>query len=213
MSNIVFMGMGEPLANTKRVFPAIARINGALGIGARHITVSTVGVIPGIKSFTELGLQVNLAVSLHAANNEKRTSLIPLNARYPIEQLVATLEHYVETTNRRISFEWAMIDNLNDTDQDAKELIALCIRLGAHVNLIPLNPTPGWLTVGSSREQVQSFARILENAGVAVSVRDNRGTDIDAACGQLAGIITKKSTGARLTIENSARIKVGTLLD
>lgn len=213
LSNIVFMGMGEPLANIKRVFPAIARINSALGIGARHITVSTVGVVPGIKQFTNLGLQVNLAISLHAANNEKRTSLIPLNARYPIEQLVDALDHYVKTTNRRISFEWAMIDKINDTDQDAKELIAICVQLGAHVNLIPLNPTPGWPTVGSPKERVQSFARILESAGVAVSIRDNRGTEIDAACGQLAGIMAKKQTGARLIVENSAKIKVGTLLD
>lgn len=207
LTNVVFMGMGEPLANTRRVFPAIVRLNREVGLGARHITVSTVGVVPGIKGLVELGLQVNLAVSLHAANNEKRSSLIPINNRYPIEVLMSTLEDYVNTTNRRISFEWAMIDTVNDTNEDAIELIAHCIRLGAHVNLIPLNPTPGWPTQGSPRARVKAFAQLLDNAGVAVSIRDNRGTDIDAACGQLAGIHSQGPIGERLISDKSVKIR------
>ncbi|TAN24903.1 MAG: 23S rRNA (adenine(2503)-C(2))-methyltransferase RlmN [Actinomycetota bacterium] len=213
LSNVVFMGMGEPLANTRNVFGAIRRINEDIGIGARHITVSTVGIVPGIKLFTDLGLQVNLAVSLHAANNQKRSSIVPINNRYPIEQLTKALQEYANTTNRRISFEWAMMDGINDFENDARQLIALCIPLQAHVNLIPLNPTPGWPTKGSPFEKVVGFANILDNAGVAVSIRENRGTNIDAACGQLAGTLAESKTGERLSLTNSARMNIDALLD
>lgn len=213
LSNIVFMGMGEPLANTKNLFPAIRRINGEIGIGARHITVSTVGIVPGIKKFQELPLQLNLAVSLHAANDKKRSSMIPLNNRYNIGTLMDALSDYVRSTHRRISFEWAMIDGVNDTDEDARELIAHCIRLSAHVNLIPLNPTPGWPTKGSSITRVRAFAQILDGAGVPVSIRDNRGTNIDAACGQLAGTIEISTNGDRIFSQNSGKIDLSELLD
>ncbi len=213
LSNIVFMGMGEPLANTRSVFRALERINTDIGIGARHITVSTVGIIPGIRLFTDLGPQFNLAVSLHAANNDKRTTLVPINAKYPIETLMETLQDYVQKTRRRISFEWAMMDGVNDTEQDAKELIPLCIPLEAHVNLIPLNPTSGWPSKGSGRPRVESFADTLAGAGIAVSIRDNRGTNIDAACGQLAGLVAGKNLGERYSQDISAKMDIGALLD
>lgn len=213
LSNIVFMGMGEPLANSRNLFRALKRINENIGIGARHITISTIGIIPGIKLISNLDMQVNLAVSLHAANNQKRSSIVPINNRYPIEQLMDSLKVYTETTNRRISFEWAMIDGLNDTDDDVRELIALCIPLQAHVNLIPLNPTPGWPTKGSPMNRVTTFAGILDNAGIAVSIRENRGTNIDAACGQLAGTLAERISGEKFSADDSAKIDLGALLD
>ncbi len=213
LSNIVFMGMGEPLANTRNVFRALERINTDIGIGARHITVSTVGIVPGIKLFTDLGPQFNLAVSLHAANNDKRTSLVPINAKYPIETLMETLQEYVQKTRRRISFEWAMMDGVNDTEQDAKELTSLCVPLEAHVNLIPLNPTLGWPSKGSGWSRVESFADTLAGAGIAVSIRDNRGTNIDAACGQLAGLVADKNLGERYSENISAKMEISALLD
>ena len=188
VSNIVFMGMGEPMANLDPVWAATERFHGDLGLSARHITISTVGVIPGIRSLRDRPLPVNLAVSLHAANDELRDDLVPINKRYPIADLLAACEDYLRVKNRRVSFEWAMIDGVNDRESDARELAALCRRLSphAHVNLIPLNPTPGYPTTGSSRERVEEFRDLLEDLGANATVRRNRGTDIDAACGQLA---------------------------
>jgi 23S rRNA (adenine2503-C2)-methyltransferase len=185
LSNVVFMGMGEPFANYERVLSAVRRLVGDLGIGARHVTISTIGLVPHIIRFAEEGLQVGLAVSLHAANDEKRSQLVPVNRRHPIAELVSACELYREQTSRRVTFEWAMIDGVNDTLHDADELAALAHEAGAHVNLIPLNPTPGWPTVGSSPERIRSFRRRLADQAVNVTVRANRGTDIDAACGQL----------------------------
>lgn len=213
LSNIVFMGMGEPLSNTRNVFEALSRINDDIGIGARHITVSTVGIVPGIKAFTALGTQFNLAVSLHAANNEKRTSLVPINARYPIDALMQALNDYVSVSHRRVSFEWAMIDGVNDTDGDARELIELCQAIDAHVNLIPLNPTPLSPAKGSPISRVHSFANVLHEAGVAVSVRDNRGTDISAACGQLAGMFDAPNSVERFRKDGPSTIDIGALLN
>lgn len=186
IGNIVFMGMGEPLANWNALSRAITRIHDDLGVGARHITVSTVGVIPGIDKLTEYPLPVNLAVSLHAANDELRTSLVPLNKRYPIADLMAACRRYIEATRRRLSFEWALIHDVNDRPQDVRELADLCLSIGAHVNVIPLNPTPGYLVMGSPRSSVERFANDLRSRGVNVTIRDTRGGDIDAACGQLA---------------------------
>lgn len=185
LSNIVFMGMGEPFANFDRVIEAIGRLTTDFGIGARKITVSTVGLIPQIRRFSALGLQVGLAISLHAANDELRSELVPINRRHPIDELVDAAREYRERTGRRVSFEWAMMDGVNDRPQDAVELAAVAHEARAHVNLIPLNPTPGWPTVGTPPERVSSFARQLVDAGVNTTVRANRGTDIDAACGQL----------------------------
>ena len=188
VSNIVFMGMGEPMANLDPVWAATERFHGDLGMSARHITISTVGVIPGIRSLRDRPLPVNLAVSLHAANDELRNELVPINKRYPIDDLLAACDDYLQVKHRRVSFEWAMIDGVNDRDRDARELAALCRRLSphAHVNLIPLNPTPGYPTTGSARERVEEFRDLLEEIGANATVRRNRGTDIDAACGQLA---------------------------
>jgi 23S rRNA (adenine2503-C2)-methyltransferase len=188
VSNVVFMGMGEPLANEPAVWGAVERIHRDLGLSARHITVSTVGVIPGIRALAARPLPVNLAVSLHAANDTLRDELVPLNRRYPIADLIDACRDYLQVRNRRISFEWAMIDGVNDRDRDAGELAALCrlLRPAAHVNLIPLNPTPGFPTRGSSLKRVHEFRDRLEALGANATVRHNRGTDIDAACGQLA---------------------------
>lgn len=188
VSNVVFMGMGEPLANEATVWAAVERIHGDLGLSARHITISTVGIIPGIRALAERPLPVNLAVSLHAANDARRDELVPINRRYPIDDLVDACRDYLQVRNRRISFEWAMIEGVNDRDSDARELAALCRRLrpAAHVNLIPLNPTPGYPTRGSSLARVHEFRDLLETLGANATVRQNRGTEIDAACGQLA---------------------------
>jgi 23S rRNA (adenine2503-C2)-methyltransferase len=186
LTNIVFMGMGEPLANFDRLWPAITRIHDDLGIGARHITVSTVGVIPGIRRMTEEALPVNLAVSLHAANDELRNTLVPLNKRYPIADLVDACRDYIEAKGRRLSFEWALIHDVNDRMQDARELAEIALSLGAHINVIPLNPTPGYLVRGSSPKSVQRFVDTLNDLGVNATIRTTRGSDIDAACGQLA---------------------------
>jgi len=188
VSNIVFMGMGEPMANLDAVWGAVERIHGDIGLSARHITISTVGIIPGIRSLKDRPLPVNLAVSLHAANDTLRNELVPINKRYPIEDLIEACDDYLDVKNRRVSFEWAMIEGVNDRDSDARELADLCRRLSphAHVNLIPLNPTPGYPTVGSSARRVAEFRDLLETCGANATVRRNRGTDIDAACGQLA---------------------------
>lgn len=185
VSNIVFMGMGEPMANYDRMIAAVHRIHGDIGISARHLTISTVGIVPGIRRLTDEPLPVNLAVSLHAANDELRDELVPINRRYPLEQLYDACEDYLRVKNRRLSFEWALIADVNDRHSDAKELAHAARGLRAHINLIPLNDTPGWPTTGSSPERVQAFAEELRRFGANVTVRANRGNDIDAACGQL----------------------------
>ena len=190
LSNVVFMGMGEPMANYDRVMEAVRRLNGPLGLGARRLTVSTVGVVPGIKKLTAEPEAVNLAVSLHSANDAKRNELVPLNKRYPLGVLADACMEYVETTHRRLSFEWALIDGVNDTDQDVTELANYARPLRAHVNLIPLNPTPGYLVRGSTPERVRDFAADLEERGITTTVRATRGREIDAACGQLAATAT-----------------------
>jgi 23S rRNA (adenine2503-C2)-methyltransferase len=187
VSNVVFMGMGEPLANYDRVWGAVERLHGAMGLSARHLTLSTVGLVPGIRRLTGEELPVNLAVSLHAANDELRDRLVPINRRYPLPVLIEACEAYLAAKGRRLSIEWALIDGVNDRATDAGELSAIARRLRAHVNLIPLNPTPGWPTRGTSPAGVREFRDRLTDLGVNATVRQNRGTDIDAACGQLAG--------------------------
>lgn len=188
VDNIVFMGMGEPLANEPAVWGAVERIHSDIGISARHITVSTVGIIPGIRTLATRPLPVNLAVSLHAARDGLRNELVPINERYPLNDLIKACQDYLAVKRRRVTFEWALIDKVNDTDRDARELAELCLQLSpsAHVNLIPLNPTPGWPTVGSSPARVAAFERMLRSLGVNATTRQNRGTNIAAACGQLA---------------------------
>ena len=185
VSNIVFMGMGEPFANYDRTWAAVERINRDLGIGARHITISTVGIIPGIERLAAEDLPVNLAVSLHSANDHDRDELVPINKRYPLDDLAAACQRYLDAKNRRLSFEWALIDGVNDRTSDVEELADYARSLRAHINLIPLNPTPGYLTRGTPLARVHAFRDALEGRGANATVRRTRGTDIDAACGQL----------------------------
>ena len=185
VSNIVFMGMGEPLANFDNTWAAVRRIHDDMEIGARHITVSTVGLVPGINRLAHEDLPVNLAVSLHAADDMLRDELVPINRKYPLADLMAACSAYFDATHRRVSFEWAMIDGVNDRMSDALGLADLARPLRAHVNLIPLNPTPGYAVRGSSGNRVRAFREELERLGVNVTVRDTRGSEIDAACGQL----------------------------
>ena len=185
VGNVVFMGMGEPLANLDRTWAAVERLHADVGISARHLTISTVGIVPGIRRLAGAGLPVNLAVSLHAADDDQRDELVPINRRYPLADLEAACADWVEATGRRLSFEWACIAGVNDRPADAERLAPLARRLRAHVNLIPLNPTPGYPTVGTSPEGVADFRDRLRDLGVNVTVRRNRGTEIDAACGQL----------------------------
>jgi 23S rRNA (adenine2503-C2)-methyltransferase len=179
------MGMGEPLANYDNTWAAVERLHGDIGLSARHITISTVGLVPGIRRLAEEDLPVNLAVSLHLADDDRRNDLVPINRRYPLAELAEACRDYLAVKNRRLSFEWALIDGVNDTEIDAVQLAAYARPLHAHVNLIPLNPTPGYPTMGSSPRQVRWFRDRLRALGVNATVRQNRGTDIDAACVQL----------------------------
>jgi 23S rRNA (adenine2503-C2)-methyltransferase len=190
LTNVVFMGMGEPLANYDRVWSAITRLHGDMGLSARHLTLSTVGVVPGIRRLAAESLPVNLAVSLHAANDEKRNVLVPINRRYPLAVLAEACAAYVEATHRRLSIEWAMIHDVNDQGSDVTELAQFARPLGAHVNLIPLNPTPGYAVRGTTAGRVREFRDQLESLGVNATVRMTRGAEIDAACGQLAAAFT-----------------------
>jgi 23S rRNA (adenine2503-C2)-methyltransferase len=186
LSNVVFMGMGEPLANYDRLWAAVVRLHDELGISARRLTVSTVGIVPGIRRLATESLPVNLAVSLHAANDGLRDELVPINRHWPLATLMEACQAYLVVQGRRLSFEWALIDAVNDRDSDARELAGLARPLGAHVNLIPLNRTPGYPVGGSPAVRVGQFRDRLRALGVNATVRQNRGGDIDAACGQLA---------------------------
>ena len=195
LSNIVMMGMGEPLANYDNVLDAVRRINNELGIGARHITISTVGLVPRIKKLADEDIQVGLAVSLHQATNEKRDKLMPVNTRYPIEELIDACQYYVSKTNRRITFEWALIRGETDTAETAHELGNLLQGLLCHVNVIPLNPTKGFTGKPTPKAGVEEFVRILGSYDVPCTPRTRRGIDIDAGCGQLkADLIRDKKS-------------------
>ena len=193
--NIVFMGMGEPLNNTDRVFAAIALLNdpARLGVGARHITLSTSGVVPGIERMVDELPQVNLAISLHAATDALRDELVPLNRKWPIEALIGAGRAFAMRTGRRVSLEYVMIDGVNDGDDQATGLAVLAAGWRSHVNLIPLNPTPGSRWSGSPRFRIDRFSATLRRAGVSVTVRDTRGREIDAACGQLHAQLAGKA--------------------
>ncbi len=196
LSNVVFMGMGEPLANYDRVWSAVVRLNADMGLSARHLTLSTVGLVPGIRRLATETLPVNLAVSLHAANDALRDELVPINRRYPLAELAGACAEYVRASGRRLSIEWALIDGVNDRGSDASELAAFARPLGAHVNLIPLNPTPGYPVMGSAPERVRRFRDELVALGVNATIRATRGADIDAACGQLAATASGPATAA-----------------
>jgi 23S rRNA (adenine2503-C2)-methyltransferase len=188
LTNVVFMGMGEPLLNLDRVLPAIEALNDRrrFGLGARHITLSTSGVVPGIRRLTALGPQFTLAVSLHAARNPLRDVLVPLNRRWPVAEVVAAARDHAAATGRRISYEVTMIGGINDTDADAEAMIELLRGDHAHVNLIPMNPVAHTPWTASPMPIIERFAAMLVAAGIQTTIRGNRGQDVGAACGQLA---------------------------
>jgi 23S rRNA (adenine2503-C2)-methyltransferase len=185
--NIVFMGMGEPLNNADRVFEAVRLLNdpARLGIGARHITVSTSGVVPGMDRMVDELPQVNLAISLHAASDDLRDELVPINRKWPVAEVVAAGRRFAARSGRRVSLEYVMIDGVNDTDTQAEGLVELARGWRSHVNLIPLNPTPGSLWSGTAPAGIDRFVQVLRTGGISVTVRDTRGREIEAACGQL----------------------------
>jgi 23S rRNA (adenine2503-C2)-methyltransferase len=185
ITNIVYMGMGEPLANRQAVHPSLTILNRGFGVGARRITVSTVGVVPGILELARRPEQFKLAVSLHSPDEALRRELIPLEKRWPLPELVAALHEFDTAGGRRITFEYTMIKGINDALELAPRLASIAIDLKAFVNLIPFNPIPWQDWESSPPERIRRFARVLAEAGVEVAVREPRGRDIDAACGQL----------------------------
>jgi 23S rRNA (adenine2503-C2)-methyltransferase len=188
LTNVVFMGMGEPLLNLDRVLESVDALNdrARFGLGARHITVSTSGVVPGIRRLTALGPQFTLAVSLHAARDALRDVLVPLNRRWPIAEVVAAARDHAAATGRRVTYEATMIGGINDTDEDARAMAELLRGDHAHVNLIPMNPVAHTPWTASPDPVIEAFAATLAAAGVTATIRRNRGQEIGAACGQLA---------------------------
>ena len=185
VSNVVFMGMGEPLANYDRVRESLRRMIETMGRSPRSITVSTVGVTPGIRRLAHEPWSVNLAVSLHAADDAVRDALVPLNLRYPLHDVLDAAEEYAEATGRRVSIEWTLIADTNDDVAQARKLAVVARRLHAHINVIALNPTPLTAARAPSPAVVERFVATVRDAGGNITVRDTRGRDIDAACGQL----------------------------
>lgn len=194
LSNVVFMGMGEPMANYKALMGAVRRLTSpapeGLGLSARHVTVSTVGLVPRIKQLTEEGIPVTLALSLHAPDDELRNELVPINTRFSVAETVDAAWNYARVTKRRVSIEYAMMRGINDQAWRADMLADVLNSYGdwgwVHVNLIPLNPTPGSKWTASDPEDEREFVRRLEAKGISTTVRDTRGREIDGACGQLA---------------------------
>jgi 23S rRNA (adenine2503-C2)-methyltransferase len=195
VTNVVVMGMGEPFHNYEATLAAIDRLNHAQGfnLGARRFTISTVGLVPAIRRFTAEKRQVNLAVSLHAADDTLRSKLLPINKKYPLDELMAACREYVKQTRRRLTFEWALVEGVNDTPEQAQKLAALLQSLRAggaalcHVNAIPLNPTKKFSGKATTHQRAQAFCEELERHGIPCTLRLRRGIDIQAGCGQLAG--------------------------
>ncbi len=189
VTNVVFMGMGEPFDNYENLIKVIRIINSpeGLNIGARRLTVSTGGLVPEIRRFAELGLQVHLAVSLHASNSVLRSKIVPVSRKYPLKELIPACKEYTKRTGRKITFEYTLIQGVNDTVEDARQLAVLAGRIKAKVNIIPLNVFPGLKFQPSGEEAVRRFIQRLQEKRVDVTRRHSRGEDIAAACGQLAG--------------------------
>ncbi len=187
VTNIVFMGMGEPLHNYDNTMAAVDKLidSDGFNLGARKITISTVGLVPAIRRYADEQRQTPLAVSLHAATDEERNKLIPINSRWPIAELMEACRYYISKTNRRLTFEWALIQHENDTIEQAQALSRLLQDMLCHVNLIPLNPTNGYSGGPSGRLRVEAFQQELARYGVSSTVRVRRGIDIQAGCGQL----------------------------
>ena len=194
VTNIVFMGMGEPLANYAETWRAIRRLNDPAGfnLGARHMTLSTVGLVPAIRRMSNEPEQVGLAVSLHAPTDELRNLLVPVNRRYPLALLMPAVRDYIAATRRRVTFEYALMDQVNDSDLHANQFAELVQGLLCHINLIPLNPTPNSPWSGSPDERVDAFRDRLVAAGLPTTVRVRRGIDIAAGCGQLHNAHSQK---------------------
>jgi len=188
VSNVVVMGMGEPFHNYEQTLGAIERLNHSQGfnLGARRFTISTVGLVPFIKRFSNERLQANLAISLHAADNDLRSSMLPINNKYPLEQLIPACHDYVDKTHRRITFEWALIKDVNDSIEDARKLRGLLNGLLCHVNIIPLNPTNGYTGAPTSNARALAFQSTLQRYNIPCTIRTRRGIEIQAGCGQLA---------------------------
>ena len=187
ISYVVFMGIGEPLDNYDNVINAIHIINNpkGLNIGARHISVSTSGLVPKIYELAKENIPCTLSISLHATNNEKRSSMMPVNNAYPIEELIQACKDYIESTNRRISFEYALAKDNNDNLEDAKQLVKLLKGMLCHVNLIPINKIENGAYTKSSNDNIMKFRDYLNDHGIVATIRRELGSDIDAACGQL----------------------------
>jgi 23S rRNA (adenine2503-C2)-methyltransferase len=194
VTNIVFMGMGEPFHNYDNVMAAIDRLNDPDGynFGARRFTISTVGLVPQIRRFADEKRQVNLAISLHAADDAERLEIMPVNKRYNIAEVIQACKYYVEQTHRRVTFEWALISGVNDTPETARKLANRLKGLLCHVNAIPLNPTEGYHGQATDRQRAVAFKEVLEQAGIECTIRMRRGIDINAGCGQLAGSYSEK---------------------
>ncbi|NLM43299.1 MAG: 23S rRNA (adenine(2503)-C(2))-methyltransferase RlmN [Clostridiales bacterium] len=187
ISNIVIMGIGEPFDNYNEVIKFLKIVNhkDGINIGMRHITISTSGLVPAIYDFADENLQCNLAVSLHSANDEIRSMLMPINRKYNIEELMKACDYYIENTNRRITFEYALIDGINDSQEDAKTLSKLLKEKLCHINLIPINPVKGKEYKRSELSNINEFIKIIRESGLPVTLRRELGTDIQGACGQL----------------------------
>lgn len=188
ITNVVFMGMGEPFHNYDNTLAAIERLNDRAGmnLGARRFTVSTVGLVPEILRFGDDLRQSNLAISLHAADDDLRNSLLPINKKYPLGELMDACREYIRKTNRRITFEWALIQDMNDSVEQAAQLSNLIKGLLCHVNIIPLNPTRGYTGQATTDQRAHDFKAVLERHGIPCTIRVRRGIDIHAGCGQLA---------------------------
>jgi 23S rRNA (adenine2503-C2)-methyltransferase len=197
LTNVVVMGMGEPLHNYDNTLAAVNTLNDSDGfdLGARKITISTVGLVPAIRRFADEGRQIRLAISLHAATDAERDKLIPIGTRWPISELMEAARYYILTTGRRITIEWALINEENDSPEQARRLGALLQGMLCHVNLIPLNPTQEFGGRPSPPSRVAAFQQELENFGVSSTVRVRRGIDIQAGCGQLRDRIVKGQNG------------------
>ena len=187
ISNIVMMGIGEPLDNYDEVLKVLEIVNhpSGLNIGHRHITLSTCGLVPKIKDLADRQLQITLSVSLHAADDETRSEIMPVNRRYSISQLMEACRYYIKKTNRRISFEYTLISGVNDNSAEAEKLLKLLHGMLCHVNLIPVNPVKETGFKQGSRAKIEEFQRILESGGISATIRREMGADISAACGQL----------------------------
>lgn len=197
IGNIVLMGTGEPFDNYEQVLKFIKTINHnkGLNIGQRHITLSTSGIVPRIYDFADENLQCTLAISLHAADNEARNKIMPVNRKYDIEKLMEACEYYIKLTNKRVTFEYALIKDVNDSVRDAQKLGILLKGKLCHVNLIPVNKVEGKLFVKASKERISSFKNTLESFGVETTIRRELGSEIDAACGQLRQKYIREGTG------------------